>query len=77
MIDGVPPPYEPPMATEAPPFLASFIYFLTKDFVPFGVVDYAMQRARERVDPVPPSPVKEYAERVARELAYKPTSVDE
>lgn len=77
MADETPPPYAPPLADEAPPFLASFIYYLTRDFMPFGAIEYALARARERTDLVPAGPCRDFAELTARELAYKSTPVPE
>jgi hypothetical protein len=77
MADETPPPYEPPLADGAPDRLKFFIYYLTRDFVPLGVVDYAMQRARDMPETPPPGPARDYADRISRELMYKPTPVQE
>lgn len=77
MADGVPPPHEPPLAPEAPELLERFIYYLTHEFVPFGAVDYALQRAHAETAPLPAGPMRDYAMRTARELVYRPTPVSE
>ncbi len=69
------PPHEAPLADDAPELLERFIYHLTHDFVPFGLVDYALQRAQSDSRPPPMGPAREYANRTARELAYEPTPV--
>ncbi len=75
-MGDVPPPHEPPLAAVAPELLERFLYHLTYDFVPFGVVEYALQRAQSERGPLPPGPALDYANRAARELAYRPTPVD-
>lgn len=67
----VPPPYEPPLADDAPDQLVRFLYFLTRDFVPFGVIDHALHRARTETYPLQGSDHRAaYADVVARELVY-------
>ncbi len=75
-MSDVPPPFNPPLADVAPELLVRFLYHLTHEFVPFGAVEFALQRAQSERGPLPPGPASEYAEKAARELAYVPTPVD-
>lgn len=74
LADQTPQPQSPPLADDAPDMLRRFIYYLTRDFIPFGVIDHAMSRARSENYPLPDGDVREYADKTARELVYVPPS---
>ena len=71
------PPHEVPLADVAPALLERFIYHLVHEFVPLGVVGFALQRAQSERGPLPPGPGLDFANRTARELAYVQTPVSE
>ncbi len=76
MADALSPPHQPPLADEAPELLERFIYHLTHEFAPFGMVEYALQHAQADRAPLPPGPACDFANRTARELVYQRTPVD-
>lgn len=67
-LADLPPSPEPQRADEAPDMLVRFIYYLTRDFIPIGVIDHAMSRARAERDPLPSGAHRDYADETAREL---------
>lgn len=71
----IPPPYEPPLAPVAPDKLTRFLYYMTRDFIPLGVIEHALERTRSDTDKLPSGPHTEYCERTARELVYEETPV--
>lgn len=64
------PPYDPPRADVAPELLQRFIYNLTRDWVPVGVVEAALSKARSETYPLTGKHA-EMAEDVARQLVYE------
>lgn len=70
VADAVP-ANEPLLADMAPEMLQRFVYFLVRDFIPFGVVEHALHRARSETFPLPKDAIAAYAWTVSRELVYE------
>lgn len=64
------------MAEAAPASLVKFLYHLTRDFIPLGVIEHALERTRSDRDELAPGAHKDYCVLIARQLAYDPTVVD-
>lgn len=71
--DAPPPPWEPPLAAEAPAQLTSFIYLIGRDLVPLGYLEKAMMDAvRGGMSATLSNPeLAAYAERLAKALTHK------
>lgn len=64
------PPYEAPRAEDAPLLLQRMLFILTHDWIPVGVVESALAKARSQSYPLTGKHA-EWAEDVARQLVYE------
>lgn len=70
---GVPPPWTPPLADEAPPQLVAFLYLLGRDLLPLGYMEKALMQSVQSgpTHSYSNSELQSYAERLARALSHQ------